>query len=96
MAINIDKTKEVHFRNECVNRTMYKFSLGNCTLETVSQYKYLGFLFDENLTFELNASLADAAGRALVAIISKLKYLKECRFKSFSTLFESGVLSISD
>ena len=45
MAINIDKTKVVHFRNKCVNRTMYKFSLVNSTLEPVSQYKYLGGFF---------------------------------------------------
>ena len=97
MAVNTDKTKVVHFRSNSVNRTVYDFYLGSITLETVSHYKYLGVLFDENLSFELNASLlADAAGRALGAIRSKLKYLKECGFKSFSTLFNSGVLSISD
>ena len=41
--------------------------------------------------------LADAGGRALGAIRTKLKYLKECGFNSFfNTLFRSGVLSITD
>ena len=97
MAVNTEKTKVVHFRKKSIDKTNYTFRLGSAILEIVSHYKYLGVLFDENLSFELNASLlADAAGRALGAIRSKLKYLKECGFKSFSTLFESGVLSISD
>ena len=40
--------------------------------------------------------LAESAGRALGAIRSKLKYLKECGFQSFDTLFNCGVLSICD
>ena len=60
-------------------------------------YKYLGVLFDEFINFESNASLlADAAGRALGAIRSKLKHLKQSGYKTFNTLFNSGVLSIAD
>ena len=41
--------------------------------------EYLGVVLDEHMDFELNASIpAEAAGRALGAIRSKLKYLKEC------------------
>ena len=40
--------------------------------------------------------MADAAGRALGCIRTKLKYLKECGYKSFNTLFQTGVLSIAD
>ena len=97
MAVNTDKTKVVHFRQRSHLKTMFDFYLGSELLEKVSEYKYLGVLFDEYLDFEHNASLlADAAGRALGAIRTKLKYLKECGFKSFNTLFQSGVLSISD
>ena len=60
-------------------------------------YKYPGVIFDEFLDFELNASiLSDAAGRALGAIRSKLKNLKECGYNSFNTLYTSGVLSVAD
>ena len=49
------------------------------------------------MDFELNASiLAEAAGRALGAIRSKLKHLKECGYKPFNTLFKAGVLTIVD
>ena len=97
MAVNMDKTKVIHFRKKSIAQTAYDFQLGNVPVEKVCTYKYLGVLFDEFLNFEQNAViLADAAGRALGAIRTKLKYLKECGFKSFNTLFKCGVLSISD
>lgn len=97
MAVNTDKTKIVHFRKSNITVTKHPFSLGPIPLETVSCYKYLGVMFDEFLTFEQNANLlADAGSRALGAIRTKLKYLKECGYNSFNTLFRSGVLSITD
>ena len=50
---------------------------------------------DEHVDFELNSSiLAEAAGRALGAIRSKLKQLKECGYGAFNTVFNAGVLTI--
>ena len=97
MAANTDKTQIIHFRKKSVAQTKYNFHLGSVSVEKVSRYKYLGVIFDEYLNFEENAHLlAESAGRALGAIRTKLKYLKECGFKSFNTLFECGVLSICD
>ena len=97
LAANTDKTKVVHFRKKSIAQTTYNFYLGSTSIEKVSTYKYLGVLFDEFLDFEENARLlADSAGRALGAIRTKLKYLKECGFNSFNTLFKCGVLSICD
>ena len=97
MAVNNDKTKVIHFRKSSVPQTDYDFYLGPAPIEKVTSYKYLGAIFDEFLNFEENASLlADAAGRALGAIRNKLKYLKECGYRSFNTLFQSGVISICD
>ena len=97
MAINTDKTKTIHFRPKSTPQTIHSFYFGSEEIEKISCYKYLGVMFDEFLTFDYNASLlADAAGRALGAIRTKLKYLKECGFKTFNTLFQSGVLSICD
>ena len=97
MAINADKTQIVHFRRPSTEKTNVTFHFGDKCLEIVSFYKYLGVQFDENLNFEKNAVvLADAAGRAPGAIRSKLKNLKECGFNSFSTLFNSGVITIAD
>ena len=54
-------------------------------------------MFDEFLTFDSNAIvLAGAATRALGAIHSKFKDIKQCGYNTFNTLFNSGVLSISD
>ena len=80
-----------------MNQTSFDFYLGSDSLEKVTVYKYLGVTFDQFLDFEENAIiLSGAAGRALGAIRTKLKFLKECGFKSFDTLFQSGVLSICD
>ena len=97
MAINADKTQVVHFRRQSKIRSDYLFTLGINNLSTVSYYKYLGVIFDENLSFESNASLlADSASRALGGIRTKLKRIKECGYKTFNTLFNSMVLSIAD
>lgn len=97
MAVNADKTQVVHFRPEKADKTDYCFLMGECELQVVSSYKYLGVTFDEYLLFDTNAStLADAAIRALGKIRSKLKTLKECGVNSFNTLFKSGVLTIAD
>ena len=97
MAINNDKTQVVHFRRRNTSKSNFSFSFGNNSLHTVSVYKYLGVLFDEFLTFDSNAAaLAGAATRALGAIRSKLKHIKSCGYKTFNTLFNSGVLSIAD
>ena len=49
------------------------------------------------MDFQLNSStLADAACRALGAIRSKIKHLKEIGYNSFNTLLNAGVLTISE
>ena len=97
MAINADKTQIVHFRSPRSSRTNYQFKLGVHALSTVSQYKYLGVIFDEYLNFDHNAStLSSSALRAFGGIKDKLKNLKECGYNSFNTLFSSGVISIAD
>ena len=97
MAVNLDKTEVVHFRNLSSNKTEFNFHLGNDPLKIVPIYKYLGCIFDEHLSFDTNAStLAGSAVRALGGIRGKLKTLKECGYNSFNTLFNSGVLTIAD
>ena len=97
MAINNDKTQVVHFRRPCSPKSNIEFRFGDIHLSTVSVYKYLGVMFDEFIAFDINATvLADAAGRALGAIRSKFKDLKQCGYNTFNTLFSTGVLSICD
>ena len=97
MAINTDKTQIVHFRKQNSSQTTFSFKFGSHPLSIVSHYKYLGVIFDEHLSFDYNASvLSTSALRALGGIKNKLKNLKECGYKSFNTLFSSGVISIAD
>ena len=97
MAINTGKTQIVHFRDPRSSQTNYPFKFGDYSLSIVNHYKYLGIIFDEHLNFDLNASvLSNAALRALGGIKNKLRNLKECGYKSFNTLFSSGVISIAD
>ena len=78
MSINADKTQIIHFRQSSKPQSSHAFYFESRILETVKHYKYLGVTLDEHIDFELNSSiLADAAGRALGAIRSKLKYLKK-------------------
>ena len=78
-------------------RCNYRFSLGNELIENVSKFKYLGVIFDEFLNFKEYANvLADSAGRALSAVISKcfpFKYTS-VGWNSFTKLYDSTVYSI--
>ena len=97
MSINADKTQIVHFRQWSKPQSSFTFRFKSQILKTVRYYKYLGITLDEHVDFDLNSSiLADVAGRALGAIRSKLKNLKECGYGAFNTLFNAGVLTICD
>ena len=71
------------------------FLIDTCTftqygeqLEIVSNYKYLGIILDEHLKFDTCArSLADATGRALAAVISKVKMLKNSGYVTFKKMY---------
>ena len=74
MAVNLDKTKIVHFRKKRKPRSNYAFKYGDIDVKYTNVYKYLGVFFDEFNDFEFNAEqLSKAGGRALGGIISKLK-----------------------
>lgn len=64
-------------------------------LNYTSSYKYLGFLFDECMTFEEGIkSLSDYAGRALGSVVSKLKICKDHDYGIYSQLHNSCVCPI--
>lgn len=75
--------------------TLYSGLIGDEDLVVTSRYKYLGVTFTEHLDFEETAEvLSDASKRALGAIIAKYKVLENMGFKTFTTLYNTGVLSI--
>ena len=97
MNINIAKSNIIHFRHNKAPETKQKFYFGEKEINLSKSYKYLGVILDEHLTFqECIKSLSDSASRALGSIITKCKSYRDFRFKTFSKLFESGVIPILD
>ena len=52
MRINKEKSNVVHFRKRRKPRTNVVFKFGDNELNIVSDYKYLGLILDEYMTFE--------------------------------------------
>ncbi len=95
LAVNIDKTKVVHYRKKNTPCTDYMFKWGDNQIGQVNDYKYLGVIIDEYLDFDLHCdAISNSAGRALGRIVSKFSYFRNVGFKTFNKLFESNVESI--
>ena len=66
-------------------------------IEITKCYKYLGVIVDEHIEFkECVKVLADSSGRALGAIVSKIKQLKDIGYNTLSKLYNTGVVPIMD
>ena len=97
LSVNDVKSKVVHFRKKSHVRSDFEFHIGRNILHYVDQYKYLGVTLSEHLDFSItSSSLADLASRALGAVNSKFKVLKNMGFSSYSKLFDSCVSPILD
>ena len=46
----ISQSQVVHFRGSRITQSNFKFKNGKSVLDTVSDYKYLGVILDENVT----------------------------------------------
>ena len=70
--------------------------MGNIEIQLVEKYRYLGVILDEFLHYNVIAdTLCNSASRALGAINSKIRNLKECNYKTYSDLFARGVSPIT-
>ena len=97
LKVNVTKTKIVHFmiRRSRTTRTDHEFKYGDITIELVDSYKYLGCYLDEHLNFhKCSQILADSAGRALGGMITKLRSLKDTGYKTYTKLFDTGVVPV--
>lgn len=95
VKVNEEKSKIVHFRKKLDLETECEFQVNNVTLGKMGEYKYLGVTLDYSLSFEKHFKcLSDSGGRALGSIINKFKLLKNVGFKTFTTLYNSGVKSV--
>ncbi len=69
-----EKTKIMHFRPKYKAPTNVIFEINRQPLEVVNEYKYLGVIMDQYMDFHKTADLlAASAGRALGAVINKVK-----------------------
>ncbi len=97
LKVNTEKTNIVHFRRKRKQRTTFKFKFENNSLNIVDRYKYLEVVLQENLDFKITEELlAGASGRALGAIISKFKCLKNVGFNTFNKMYQANVVPIAD
>ena len=95
LKVNKGKTKVVHFRPQRRKRPEYVFDYDGEKLEIVSDYKYLGVILDEHLKFDSCArSLAEATGRALGAVLSKVKMLNNVGYVTFKKMYDAGVKTV--
>lgn len=95
VKVNEEKSKIIHFRKARDLVTEYEFTINKVILGKVDEYKYLGVTLDYSLSFEkCFESLSDSGGRALGAIINKFKLLKNVGYKTFTTLYKTGVKSV--
>ena len=92
LTINESKTKVIHFRNKNTLRTDYVFNCSENANVCVSEYKYLGFGFNEHLDMVKSVTeVTKAAGRALGAVYTKYLYAGGMSYEVYTKLIESIV-----
>lgn len=97
VLINTEKSKCIHFRKGRQPPTVFNFYIGNNNLEIVKEYKYLGVIFDEKLSFISNCeTLGKAASRALRGLINKIHVMSDFGFKSYEKLVFNCVVPVMD
>lgn len=97
LTVNMTKSEIVHFRHKNKNRTNFAFKLGEKIVKYTEVYRYLGIHLNEHLDFcEAEKVLAESSGRALSSIINKFKNLGNIGYRTFTKLYESGVVPIMD
>ena len=78
-------------------RTNFRFMYNKIEIEVVSCYKYLAVIVDEYLDFkDCTKTLADSSGRALCAMLSKVKHMKNIGYKSYTKLYNTCVVPVMD
>ena len=95
LSVNNAKSGVIHFRKSRAPKTQHKFKLAGNDVEVLSEYKYLGVVLDEHLTYKsATRILANSGGRALGGIISKFKSFKDIGYNTYTKLFDNCVAPI--
>ena len=97
VKFNAAKSNILHVRQPHIPKSNYTYKLGDSELCIVENYKYLGIIINEYMDYDKVAkTLADAANRALGAVINKYKSLNGLGYYTYTKLFNSGVCPILD
>ncbi len=95
LTINYNKSKVIHFRKINSPQSDNEIKIGDNVLEYVTEYKYLGVLLHEHMSYEYTANmLASSAGRALGSIINKFKSIKNMNIGTYEKLFNTCVQTV--
>ncbi len=95
MKINAKKSQIIHVRNP--QKPLSKVKLYCCEqeLKYVSNYKYLGYIFNEHLAHrETVKTLTLAANRAFGRVVTIFKKLGNLGYRTYLTLFNTYILPI--
>ena len=85
----------MYILEQSMSRTNFQVSLNGNSLETVSQYMYLGLLLTEFLKYDdMAKAVAKSASRSLGLLIVKCKANGRFEFSTFSKIFEALVMSV--
>ena len=94
MFINIDKSAVIHFRPKNQTQRNIHFYIKDKEIPMATEYKYLGIIIDEYLTFQKEIERRnDLATKALWNIQTEIQILSG---KVYRKLFESIVQPILD
>ena len=97
LEINLTKTNILHVRPKRKMQSKFTFLFDMRPIAYCKSYKYLGANLNEFLDFEFTAEAqADAAGRALSTVITKMIKNGGFPFSVYSLLYDVCVTSISD
>ena len=55
MSVNATKSNAIHFRPNSISRATFRFTCGQCDLQIIDKYKYIGLVLNEFLDFSMTA-----------------------------------------
>ena len=97
LEINLTKTNILHVRPKRKQQSKFTFLFDMRPIAYCQSYKYLGANLNEFLDFDFTAEAqADAAGRSLSAVITKMIKNGGFPFSIYSLLYDVCVTSVSD
>ena len=97
MAINAKKSQIVHVRHHQKRRESKKLFCCGQELQYVKTYKYLDYYIHEHLKHtQTTEILTGSAKRAISKIINMFKHLRNMGYKTYTTLYNSNILSIAN